>query len=743
MFPFSLLGKNEQKCPLADIKEKRFPTLVAILSAQIDALWCGRQGDNAAAVACDVLKYAAHLPWRVQQGMNVALLWLEFYSFKHTGRKLSDHPPAMVRQVLNQGETRRSSHSPPLICWDEDHLLHMAAAGLAMVGRLVIHSREPARTLIGLGWSEECQDAENLVSIPPPPLADLNQHYDVVIIGSGAGGATCAARLTAEGLNVLIIDYGDYVSPDALIQRQQQPDGTIKLSPPRSDEVLYRLYKDAGAQISGGLGNVNSKLDLALPNRRKKIPARQTINICQAKVFGGGPYVNNAIHLPIKREVYETKWAGRQPVGVDYDVLSAIMQGINAELGVNTDVTDMHISDRSMRFAEGCRIVGEDPQPLPVSIRKDCSGCGSDNSVDSFGHHVGGVHPYKADKPNSYLVQAMHNAKPANVSYRTEATHLRIRRSESGRPTVTGIDVKRTDDNGCRTSATVTADQYVVASGFGPTTKLLSQGLRNAGLRNEHIGKRFSANVGTAVYAMFEKPIWPASSARPEPGVTQCFIVEGRHVEENGKVVEEPALENWFHFPGTVALALTGWFQHFACAMRKFNHLSMAGIVVPTQVRDCNYIDSCGKVHLSLNCEEFELLLNGMKRIARIYFAAATEDDPVTLYLPTKAMLLRHGRPAAIRNMDDMEWALCEIRKRGPAFVNLLTTHGQGGTAIGDVIDPESFLVKTDCDQQVDNLTVADASLFPAGCEINPQLTLKALSKIATEKVLERTLAAG
>ncbi|PNY33959.1 hypothetical protein C2E31_25725 [Rhodopirellula baltica] len=426
LLPFSLFGDSKPSCPLQSIREKRFDTLVAILAAQIDSLWCGRQGDQAHAVACDVLTYAAHLPTRVQQGMNVALLWLEYYSVKHTGTKLSNHAPAMVRQVLNQGETRRSKNSPPLICWDEDHLLHMAASGLAMVGRLVIHSRMPARELIGLGWSEECQDPGNLVSVEPPPLADLNQHYDVVIVGSGAGGATVAASLTAQGYNVLILDYGDFVRPDALIQKQTQPDGTVKLSPPRSDEVLYRLYKDAGAQISGGLGNVKSKLDLALPHRRKQIPVRQTINICQAKVFGGGPYVNNAIHLPIKREVYETKWAGRQPAGVDYDVLFAIMDSINAELGVNTDVTDRQISDRSMRFAEGCRAVGESPHPLPVSIRKDCSGCGSDNSVDSFGHHVGGIHPYSPDQPNSYLVQAMHNPAPAKVSYSTELRTFRL-----------------------------------------------------------------------------------------------------------------------------------------------------------------------------------------------------------------------------------------------------------------------------------------------------------------------------
>ncbi|KAA5543189.1 NAD(P)-binding protein [Roseiconus nitratireducens] len=731
---------SQPECPLRDVREKRFDSLVAILRAQIDSLWCGHQGDNACQVAVELLRYASHLPYRMRYGVRVALIWLDFYSIKHTARRLKHHSPGDIRRLLNQGETRRTKGSPPLILWDEDHLLHMAVSGLAMLGRLIIHSRPAARRLIGLGWSETCENSVNLVSIAPPPLADLSEHYDVVVIGSGAGGATAATRLTAQGRKVLILDVGDYVSPDALIQRVPQPDGSVKLAPPRSDEVLYRLYKDAGGQISGGLGKVRSKLDLVFPHRRKKIPPRQTINVCQARVFGGGPYVNNAIHLPISREIYETKWAERQPTGVAYEQLSDLMQAINRELGVNTAVTETQISDRSMRFAEGCRAVGEEAEPLPVAMRLQCSGCGSDNSVDSFGDHIGGIHPYSPGGANSFLVQAMHNPEPARVSYRTEATKLQIRRDAEGTPRVTSLHVHRTESCGRRTYAKVTADEYVVAAGVGATTKLLAQGLASGGLRNSHVGKRFSANVGTAVYAMFDQPIWPSGSDRPEPGVTQCFLVDRRLVQgEDGELVEEPALENWFHFPGTVALALTGWFQQFACTMRKFNHLSMSGIVVPTQVRCQNYVDACGEFHIELDCSEFELLLAGIRRIGRIYFAAAKPGDGVTLHLPTKAMLLRGGRQAMIRDMNDLEWAIGEIRRRGPAFVNLLTTHGQGGASLGEVVDQETFQVKTDCGQRVSNLTVADASVFPAGCEINPQLTLKAMATLAAEQVIRRT----
>lgn len=728
--------------PLAIVRAKRLPALRAMVNAQVEVLWCGSNQcrDDVDEIVEDFLVYMSHLPKRIQQGSNMALVWLDAYSVKHTGRRLHQLSSSRIRQLLNQGEVpRRSPMAPPYILWENDHLLHLAASGVFLLGRMVIFSRQPARELIGFSWSQPCQKPENLVAVPVPPLARLDQRYDVCILGSGAGGATVAQRLTAAGKRVLIIDQGDFVAPDALIKKIPQPDGSIKLSPPRSDEVLYRLYKDAGAQVSGGLSNVNSKLDLALPRRRKKIEPKQSVNIVQARVFGGGPYVNNAIHLPICESVYNDKWAGRQPGGLPYQPFAELMASIQDELGVNTNVTKTQISDRSLRFRAGAENLGQTVHPLPVAIRESSEGCGSDNSVDCFGDHIGGIHPYSEDGPNSFLMQAMHGHTPASVSYRTTANRIRILRDETGDLKVAGVDVERVEDCGNTTCVTVCADEYVVATGIGQTTRLVGQGLNLAGLGNRQIGQRLTANVGSVVYAMYDKPIWPSNSGNPEPGVTQCYLVDERWVERDGAVVKEPALENWFHFPGTVAVALCGWFQEFACAMKKFNHLSMAGIVVPTQVRCSNYADLNGKLHLQLDDKEFDLLLQGMRRIAEIFLAARKPDDGVSLYLPTKSLLLRDDRPLRVRSMEDFEWAMCEIQKRGPAFVSLLSTHPQGGMSLGDVVDPHTFQVKTDCEERVQNLTVADATLFPAGCEINPQLTVKALSALASDQIIDRS----
>jgi hypothetical protein len=52
--------------------------------------------------------------------------------------------------------------------------------------------------------------ALNVVDVPPP--VPTRSEYDVVIVGSGAGGGVAAEALARSGLNVLVIEKGTFVS---------------------------------------------------------------------------------------------------------------------------------------------------------------------------------------------------------------------------------------------------------------------------------------------------------------------------------------------------------------------------------------------------------------------------------------------------------------------------------------------------------------------------------------------------
>jgi choline dehydrogenase-like flavoprotein len=182
---------------------------------------------------------------------------------------------------------------------------------------------------------------------------------------------------------------------------------------------------------------------------------------------------------------------------------------------------------------------------------------------------------------------------------------------------------------------------------------------------------------------------------------------------------------------------LTGWFNEWTRVMRLYNHLAVCGMVVPTGIRATNFVTLDGKLRLELSNDEFELLLRGMEKIGRIYLAGATAENGVSLHLATKAVLLDASQqPLRIRDESQLMHAIGEIRRRGPAFLSLATAHPQGGNSLGSVVNPATFKVMVDGGADIENLYVADASIFPAGCEVNPQLTINALAHCAADRIL-------
>src|SRR5690606_19132644 len=111
------------------------------------------------------------------------------------------------------------------------------------------------------------------------------------------------------------------------------------------------------------------------------------------------------------------------------------------------------------------------------------------------------------------------------------------------------------------------------------------------------------------------------------------------------------------------------------------------------------------------------------EKIGRIYLAAGRPGNGVTIHLPTKAVILDASRqPLQIRTHSQLRSAIAYVRLRGPEFLNLITPHLQGGNSLGYVVNPATYKVLSRQRGDIDNLYVADASIFPDGCDVNPQL---------------------
>jgi choline dehydrogenase-like flavoprotein len=754
------LGPGDCGCmgeqPLCHIIREKLPTLIALAEVQLAHVWQGCPAECAESVALDVVKYVEHITFAGQQAVCLGLTSLDFYSLFHAGRRFSRLPLDQRALLLNQGEHPQRDTRFPLISWDCDYALHTGLNSLIKLVKLVIYSRPPARALIGFTWARQCMDVKNLVHIPAPPYPDLRTVYDICIVGSGAGGSVVAARAAEAGKRVLIVEEGKWISPDGLVQRCRDEAGREWVEPARDDHSLIHLYQGAGINLAGRAGDPETdrqnfdyhmieagRRGLTMLGRLRNSTPEQLINVLEARVVGGGPYINNAIHIELEPEVWHG-WGSCKPSWVSFEQMHQRMRQVCSDLGVNTEVSRQRGGLRAEIFVRGCQETQQVVEPLPLAIdnslgadSSSCAGCGSDNLIDPFGNHIGGLHRIRDGGPRGYLMRAL--LAGAEVAYETRALAFSVHRSAEGGNRVTCLLAEErrglsTQERG--SAVTICARQFVLAAGPAASTIILQHTACRNRIHFRGLGQNYTGNVVSPMYAVFDQPFGPADDGQARPGLAQCFFIRPQPQGAAGAPAE-PGLQNWFHFPGTLCMALAGWFEEYVAVMHRYNHLAVCGMVVPTSVRRQNHVDCEGRVHLKLSTQEFELLLAGLRKIGRIYLAVATADNGVTLFLPTKGVLLDScQRPVRIRDLATLDWSLNEVRRRGPAFLNMATVHPQGGTPLGQVVDPESFRVQ-DCRQRpIENLYAVGASILPTGCGVNPQLTIKALASFAAEVLL-------
>src|SRR5438876_6083737 len=112
-------------------------------------------------------------------------------------------------------------------------------------------------------------------------IADLEEHYDVVVVGSGYGGAVAASRLararTAKGqsLNICVLERGrelqpgDYPDTLAGVIGESQVDAPSGHFRSRSGLYDFRVNADLNVILGCGLGGTSLiNANVALPPER-------------------------------------------------------------------------------------------------------------------------------------------------------------------------------------------------------------------------------------------------------------------------------------------------------------------------------------------------------------------------------------------------------------------------------------------------------------------------------------------
>jgi len=79
--------------------------------------------------------------------------------------------------------------------------------------------------------------------------------HDVVVIGAGIGGLTCAAKLAKNGLEVLVLEKNPHIGGTSFIFKRDEyyfPMGPLSFSfPGRVNAFFYELYAATGLFLGG------------------------------------------------------------------------------------------------------------------------------------------------------------------------------------------------------------------------------------------------------------------------------------------------------------------------------------------------------------------------------------------------------------------------------------------------------------------------------------------------------------
>jgi choline dehydrogenase-like flavoprotein len=573
-------------------------------------------------------------------------------------------------------------------------------AFILIYGTLDASDRSPAAAALGYDVFPD-RERGRTAMIPAEPMlpkeifvpadAPLPDHvFDVVVIGSGSGGAVMTRRLVEEhGMDVALVESGDYVpegGPSIGPHGERRPLAWDEI------ETLLRYYKHAGLQLTLG----------------------HAMFVFQGQCLGGSSVVNNAVcfRMPERvrsrwREEFGLPWTGAE--------LDSAYDRIAQEVGIASasDVVAggfLNPSGRFLRSGAARLGVEQNLRACDVNVSHDpaCLGCGYCNLVCAY------------LRKNSVLQTMLPAAARSARNGRGRLTIFTGRQAlclsgamENGSFRPDGVIVRRRAR--LQLPALLRGRKVVISAGAVASSAVLERtaAINISGLP---IGNRFSFNFGSPVHADYDLPV------RAYDGIQIAHYY--RPETDQGFVIE-----TWFNPPATQTLALPGWMDDFQRNVDRYGHYACAAPLVGSTAGswvDAHWIGDGEDIHIELQQADFDRLRAGLLTTCDLFF----HSDP-----PPRRVL--------IGALDDWELTAGNYRERISRLsrfgeIQIGTGHPQGGNCLSSkpgssggpgVVAPDFHVYGTR------GIYAADASVFPTSLGVNPHWTVMAIADLASAAV--------
>lgn len=366
--------------------------------------------------------------------------------------------------------------------------------------------------------AENAYDGDTLVGFDDVlGRGEVLDSADVVVVGSGAAGATCARVLAEAGVSVILVEEGPLVRTRDM----------------RADvySTMKSMWRQMGSQLARG---------------------RAFIPLLQGRCVGGSTVINSAIVHRLPERIHAL-WAREYGLGeaLSYERLSRIWDQIEKELHIAP--TDARIQGENNRLLQvGASALGFESHPTRRNVHR-CRG--------SARCAQGCPHGAKQSMNLSYVPRALRHGARIYATAKVERVL-----AEGGR--ATGIEARFVDPSTGRKGPvlTVRARHAVVLAASALQTPLI---LAKSGIgrQSKLVGRRLQLHPATAVVGIFDRPIklWF--------GATQGF--ETSQFLEDDMKIETVALP-----PELAAVRLPALGPELVEQLASYGHLAQWGVEV-------------------------------------------------------------------------------------------------------------------------------------------------------------------
>ncbi|MFO0724954.1 MAG: GMC family oxidoreductase [Myxococcota bacterium] len=276
---------------------------------------------------------------------------------------------------------------------------------------------------------------------------------EVVIVGSGAGGAVVAKILAEAGVDVIVLEEGPYV-PDYVYERY------------RPTETLRKIGREAGTTAVLGLGDT------------------PVITVMAGRAVGGSSIMTGGVCFRVPEHVHH-QWVKERGLN-ELDLAAMAPAFESAE--IESSVAEVPVSMQSVstrRFVDGASKLGIPVKPM----RRNTDGC-IGHARCNFGCPVGA----KKSVDKTYLPKAIDKGARVYAS-------MRVDRITEAHGRATGVEGKIL---GTDLRFRVRAQKVVVAAGSIHSPLLL----KKTGFRGRAVGRHLTLHPGFRVVARFKDEVF-------------------------------------------------------------------------------------------------------------------------------------------------------------------------------------------------------------------------------------------